>query len=115
MKEMASRAFFLINVQADRRQGESSNPTKELREIPGVKRVEEVSGIYDFLVEVETTSRLTQVSDKLMAKPWLKRMHVLRPLETDCPFPADINRKQESVPETEEDENREQHLAPVQP
>jgi hypothetical protein len=87
---MTSRAFLLINVQVDIRMGVPSHPEKELREIPGVKRIEEVIGIYDFLVEVETPSRITQVSEKLMEKTWLKRMHVLRPIETDFTFSADI-------------------------
>jgi hypothetical protein len=78
---MASRAFLLISVQPDNRLTESAHPAEELRAVPGVKRVEEVQGVYDFLVEVETSSRLTLIADNLMAKPWLKRMHILRTLE----------------------------------
>ena len=76
---MKSQAFFLVNVRAD----SFSHPAEELRQIPGISRVEEVSGVYDFLVEVETAARLTQISDTLMAKTWVKRVHVLRPIRSD--------------------------------
>lgn len=76
---MKSQAFFLVNVRAD----SVSHPSEELRQIPGISRVEEVSGVYDFLVEVETAARLTQISDTLMAKTWVKRVHVLRPIRAD--------------------------------
>ena len=81
---MKSQAFFLVNVRAD----SGSSPDEELRQIPGISRVEEVSGVYDFLVEVETAARLTQISDTLMAKPWVKRVHVLRPIRTDNTLPG---------------------------
>jgi hypothetical protein len=84
---MKSQAFFLVNVRAD----SISRPGEELRQIPGISRVEEVSGVYDFLVEVETSARLTQISDTLMAKPWVKRVHVLRPIRTDNTLPGNGN------------------------
>lgn len=84
---MKSQAFFLVNVRAD----SGSSPDEELRQIPGISRVEEVSGVYDFLVEVETAARLTQISDTLMAKPWVKRVHVLRPIRTDSTLPGNGN------------------------
>ncbi len=73
------RAFFLINVQPS---GSPRWPAAELKAIPGVKRVEEVSGLYDFLVEIESASRILPVSEMLMARPWVKRLHVLRPLDS---------------------------------
>lgn len=73
---MKSHAIFLVNVRAD----SVVNPVEELKQIDGIYRVEEVTGVYDFMVEVETTLRLTQISDILMAKPWIKRLHVLRPI-----------------------------------
>ncbi len=84
---MKSQAFFLVNVRAD----SVSSLAEELRQIPGISRVEEVSGVYDFLVEVETAARLTQISDTLMAKPWVKRVHVLRPIRTDNTLPENGN------------------------
>lgn len=76
---MAVNAFLLVNV----RPNSVSRPSEELKQIPGVSRVEEVSGIYDFLVETEATVHFTQISDTLMAKPWVKRVHVLRPIRTE--------------------------------
>lgn len=76
---MAVNAFLLVNV----RPNSVSRPSEELKQIPGVSRVEEVSGIYDFLVEIEATVHFTQISDTLMAKPWVKRVHVLRPIRTE--------------------------------
>ena len=80
---MTIRAFFLINVRV----GSIAHPIEELQSIPGIKRVEEVSGVYDFLVEVETTARLTQISERLMAKPWVQRVHVLRPIRSADTLP----------------------------
>lgn len=76
---MPHNAFLLVNVRPDA----VSHPSEELKQIPGVSRVEEVSGIYDFLVEIETSAYFALVSDILMAKPWVKRVHVLRPIRTD--------------------------------
>jgi hypothetical protein len=72
------RAFFLINVQPS---GKGVRPAEELKTMPGVKRVEEVSGLYDFLVEVDSPVRVSPISETLMARPWVKRLHVLRPLD----------------------------------
>jgi len=44
----------------------------------GVVRVEEVAGVYDFLVEIETEGKISEAADNLMSKPWVKRLHVLR-------------------------------------
>ena len=76
---MAINAFLLVHV----RPNSVSRPSEELKQIPGVSRVEEVSGVYDFLVEIEATVHFTQISDTLMAKPWVKRVHVLRPIRTE--------------------------------
>jgi hypothetical protein len=105
---MKSQAFFLVNVRA----GSGSHPEEELRQMPGISRVEEVSGVYDFLVEVETAARLTQISDTLMAKPWVKRVHVLRPIRTDNTSPENghIN---DVVPERKR-ETGEHHQMPAQ-
>jgi hypothetical protein len=101
---MTAQAFFLVNVRAD----SSSRPDEEMRQIPGISRVEEVSGVYDFLLEVETAARLTQISDTLMAKPWVKRVHVLRPIQTNNPIPG-IGKVDEFTPERKR-ETREHHL-----
>jgi len=81
------RAYFLIIVD-NRGFGhrKTVNPTLELEEIPGVKKVEGVSGLYDYLVEIDTSAKITSVAEKIMEKPWLKRLHILRPIESPCPF-----------------------------
>jgi len=80
------RAYFLIIVD-NRGFGhrKTVNPTLELEEIPGVKKVEGVSGLYDYLVEIDTSAKITSVAEKIMEKPWLKRLHILRPIESPCP------------------------------
>ena len=81
------RAYFLIIVD-ERGFGhrKTANPTLEMEEIFGVKRVEGVSGLYDYLVEVDTPAKITDVAEKIMEKPWLKRLHILRPIENPCPY-----------------------------
>lgn len=59
-----------------------SYPAEEFRQISGITRVEEVSGVYDFLIEIDTTAHFTRISDILMSKPWVKRVHVLKPIRT---------------------------------
>ena len=73
---MTPGAFLLVNVRADA----ISHPAEEMKQIPGISRVEEVSGVYDFIVELGATAHFTQISDLLMANPWVKRVHVLRPI-----------------------------------
>ena len=81
------RAYFLIIIDS---QGfghkKTVNPTLELEEIPGVKRVEGVSGLYDYLVEVDTPVRISSVAEKIMEKQWVKRLHILRPIESPCHY-----------------------------
>lgn len=79
MENMSFNMFLLVNVRPDA----ISRPFEELRQIPGITRVVEVSGVYDFLVEIEATAHFTRISDTLMAKPWVKRVHVLRPMRAD--------------------------------
>ena len=76
-----TKAFFLINVQYLNRGNAVFQPWVELAAIPGVKRVEEVAGVYDLLVEIETTGKLTEISELLMSKAWVKRLHVLRTIQ----------------------------------
>lgn len=110
--EMTSRAFFLISVQSTNQRGEATHPAAELRAIPGVKRVEQVTGVYDFLVEVETPDRIARVSDILMSKSWLKRIHVLRPIQAEN-LNLDNDRSTRQAGYTEENRTRFHHLAPA--
>ena len=76
-----TKAFFLINVQYLHRGNTVFQPWVELASVPSIKRVEEVAGVYDLLVEIETPGRLTEISELLMSKAWVKRLHVLRSIQ----------------------------------
>ena len=82
---MATRAYFMVNV-ADRfcRDGYKT-VLRDLEAIPEVKSVERVSGACDLLVKVEAPIRMIFVANKLLAKEWVKRLHILKvePIQTD--------------------------------
>jgi DNA-binding Lrp family transcriptional regulator len=101
---MTFHAFLLVNARAD----SVSQPAEEMRQIPGISRVEEVSGVYDFIVEIETEARFAQISDLLMAKPWIKRVHVLRFMRTE-----DTRPEKSTISESTPDNKEENHRTPA--
>jgi len=80
---MATRAFFLLNVQSRNQVSATLQPVSELLALSWVKKVDEVAGVYDFLVEIETEGKISEAADILMSKPWVKRLHVLRVLPNE--------------------------------
>ena len=73
-----SKAYFLVNMAEKFRQYGCREAVKDLQAIPEVKSVQRVSGICDLLVQVEVPVKVILVANKIMAKEWVKQLHVLK-------------------------------------
>jgi len=75
---MATKAYFMLNVAEERCQNGFQDILRDLETVPEVKAVERVKGACDLLVKVDAPpSTMIFVANKLMAKEWVKRLHVL--------------------------------------
>ena len=74
---MATRAYFMVSVAEKSRQHGYQDILRDLETIPEVQAVERVKGACDLLVKVEAPIRMIFVANKLLAKEWVKRLHVL--------------------------------------
>jgi len=84
-EKMATKAYFMINVAEKFCQNGYPDILRDLETIPEVKAVERISGACDLLVKVEAPIRMIFVANKLLAKEWVKRLHVLyvEPIQPD--------------------------------
>jgi len=77
---MGTKAYLMINV--DRQIAQQGDyyirMVSELEAIPEVEFVEPVSGVYDLLVKVDAPIMAIFVANKILAKEWVRRLHVLR-------------------------------------
>ena len=82
---MATKAYFMINVAEGSCQDGYQGILKDLEVIPEVKAVERVRGTCDLLVKVDAPIRMLFVANKLLAKEWVKHLHVLHvePIEPE--------------------------------
>jgi len=74
---MATKAYFMVNVAEKFWQEGYPRIFRDLEAIPEVKAIERVNGACDLLIKVEAPIRMIFVANKLMAKEWVKRLHVL--------------------------------------
>lgn len=75
---MGTKAYFMINLNPKLcENGHYIGAIKELNEMPEVKSVEALSGIYDLIVEVDAPIRVILVANKILDKEWVKRLHIL--------------------------------------
>lgn len=74
---MATKAYFMLNVLDGFCRYDYQEAVRDLQAMPEVKSVEPVRGVYDLLVQVEAPIRVILVANKVMAKEWVKRLHVL--------------------------------------
>lgn len=74
---MATKAYFMVNVAEKFWQEGYPRIFRDLETIPEVKAIERVNGACDLLIKVEAPIRMIFVANKLMAKEWVKRLHVL--------------------------------------
>ena len=74
---MATKAYFMVNVAEKFWQEGYQRIFRDLEAIPEVKAIERVNGACDLLIKVEAPIRMIFVANKLMAKEWVKRLHVL--------------------------------------
>ena len=77
---MATKAYFLISMAKEFCQcpDDYQEAMEGLKAIPEVKSIEPVSGPCDLLVQVEAPIRVIFVADKILAKKWVKRLHILK-------------------------------------
>ena len=82
---MATKAYFMVSVAEKFCQNGYQDILRDLETIPEVKSVERVSGACDLLVKVDVPIRMIFVANKIMAKEWVKSLHVLKvePIQTD--------------------------------
>ncbi len=82
---MATRAYFMVSVGEKFCQNGYQDILRDLETIPEVKSIERVSGACDLMVKVEAPIRMIFVANKLLAKEWVKRLHVLQaePIQPD--------------------------------
>ena len=74
---MATKAYFKVDIAEKFCQDSYQTILRDLETIPEVKSVERVIGSCDLLVKVEAPIRMIFVANKLLAKEWVKRLHVL--------------------------------------
>ena len=85
-EKMATKAYFMINVTEKFCQKSGyQDILRDLETMPEVKAVERISGACDLLVKVDAPVRMIFVANKLLAKEWVKRLHVLyvEPIQPD--------------------------------
>ena len=75
---MTTKAYFMVSVAEKFCQDGYREAVTDLQAMPEVKSVESVSGVCDLLVQVEAPIRVVLVANKIMAKEWVKRLHVLK-------------------------------------
>ncbi|MDP2210192.1 MAG: hypothetical protein Q8J63_00440 [Candidatus Aquicultor sp.] len=75
---MTLRAYFLLNVLDDVDQPEFVKILRELERTPGVEFVDSVSGAYDMVVIVDTSTSIESVVANIKEKAWVKSIEVLR-------------------------------------
>ena len=74
---MATKAYFMVSVAEKFCQNGYQDIWRDLETIPEVKSVERVRGACDLMVKVEAPIRMIFVANKIMAKEWVKRLHVI--------------------------------------
>jgi len=75
---MATKAYFMFNVAEEHCQNGFQDILRDLEAVHEVKAIERVKGACDLLVKVDAPpSTMIFVANKLMAKEWVKRLHVL--------------------------------------
>ena len=84
---MATKAYFMINVAEEFCHNGYQRILRDLLPIPEVRFIERVDGIYDLMVKVEAPAGVEFVTDKILAKEWVKRSKVL-PIEPAEPSEA---------------------------
>ena len=72
------KAYFLIDVVDEvHKDGRWEEAKRELAAIPEVETVEPVSGLCDFLVKADVSTKATSVANRIRALEWVKRLRTL--------------------------------------
>ena len=75
---MGTKAYFMINMEkrfSD--DGYYQDAIGELEAMPEVETVKPVSGVCDLMVKINAPIRVVMVANKILAKKWVKDLHVL--------------------------------------
>ena len=82
---MATRAYFMINVDEKFCKNGYQNILRDLETIPEVKAIERVSGACDLLVKVDAPIRMIFAANKIRTQEWVKSFRVLyvEPIKAD--------------------------------
>jgi len=75
---MGLRAYLLVEVVDEMEVGEFVQEIRDLEEIPGVDFVDPVIGEHDLVIMVEAPVAVDAVTQKVMAKKWVKSVKTLR-------------------------------------
>ena len=72
---MGMKAYFMIKIKAT---DGLTDAIRELEAMPEVEAVEPVSGEYDLVTKVDAPIRVVLVANKILAKEWVKGLHILK-------------------------------------
>jgi len=76
---MGTKAYFMIKMaKRFNEDGYYEEAVRELEAMPEVETAKPVSGVCDLLVKVDAPIRVVLVANKILAKKWVKRLHVLK-------------------------------------
>ena len=75
---MTLRAYLLLNVLDDVDQPQFVKILRELERTPGVEFVDAVSGAYDMVIIVDTSTSIESFVATVKEKAWVKNIEVLR-------------------------------------
>ena len=75
---MGLRAFFILNTAEDMGQQGLAGAIRDISAMPGIDSVDPVSGSPDMVVMVDAPITVQALANKVMAKPWVKNLQILR-------------------------------------
>jgi len=101
---VGTKTYFMIKMAKKfNEDGYYEDAVTELEAMPEVETVTPVSGVCDLLVKVDAPIRVVLVANKILAKKWVKRLHVLKvefaePSETPKLAAQELLKAQDSSP-----------------
>ena len=75
---MATNAYFMISVDEEFYQNCYQDVLRDLEAIPEVESIDRISHTCDLVVKVNAPIRVVFVANKILAKEWVKRLHMLK-------------------------------------
>lgn len=88
---MATKRYLMINVAEEVCRNGYEDVLKDLITIPEVQSIEQLDGVFDLMVQVESPAIMGYAAaDDLLAKGWVKRLQVLQVESAELAEPSEI-------------------------